>query len=200
VSRRTSLIISNSLPSPPPGTDPPVKLVTCTSFMGKHLTFSSSSCSLLDSLIETGQNTELPVCQMVEVDVKWKSSNSRVQGGHMRSELPESIDEENRIIPSILSSRIPRSSSFHVDILSYCRMQSWQMHNSSIRDEGHGEVRMVMRGDDSPDWYLFFRLFLSAFSFLQKQHNSPPHPHHHSSEGSSSSQSSSVRCTALTDE
>ena len=71
VSRRTSLIISNSLPSPPPGDETPSSISHVLSDeKGLRITVGSVPCSLLSSLINAGHDTELPVRKVIQVDME----------------------------------------------------------------------------------------------------------------------------------
>src|ERR1700722_18102321 len=86
----------------------------------------------------------------------------------MSSELPESIDEQNWVVPSILSTTISCTAGFHVDILSDSRVERRIMHDPRVRDERHGEVRMIVRIDNWSG-----RNFLLGLYFCQ---HLPPGP------------------------
>lgn len=71
--------------------------------------WTSSSCLsrvLLHVFIDAGNETELPVLHVVESDAQWQRFNGRVQLRHVALELPERVEEDNRIVPSILSRDI----------------------------------------------------------------------------------------------
>ena len=73
-------------------------------------------------------------------------------------ELPEGVNEHDGIIPPILPSGVSCSSSFEVHILTHSWMQTWILHDSGVWNEGHGEIRMVMRSDDRTSRNFFFGL------------------------------------------
>lgn len=52
---------------------------------------SSISGSLLGTLIDTGNNAKFPVGEVVEVDMKRKLVDGRIQGSHMSSKLPKCV-------------------------------------------------------------------------------------------------------------
>jgi hypothetical protein len=121
-------------------------------------TIRSIPCSLLGSLVDAGHDTKFPVREVVEVDVKWKAGNSLVQSGHVCLELPEGVDEENGVIPSVLTRSISCTTCFQSDELTSSRMNRWEVHDSRVRDERDGEVWMVMRSDDWTSWDFLLRL------------------------------------------
>lgn len=94
--------------------------------------------------------------------MKWQASDRRVQSRHVRFELPERVDEQNRIVPSVLPCSISGSTCFHVNILPNSRMKGWVNHNSSVWNKRHGEIRVIVRGYDRASRYFFLRLSLSA--------------------------------------
>ena len=76
----------------------------------------------------------------------------------MSPKLPERVDKEHRIIPSILSGTISSTAGFHMNILPDSRVKGWIMHDPRIRNERHGKVRMIMGVDDGSGWDLFLGL------------------------------------------
>ena len=85
-------------------------------------------------------------------------SYSRVENRHVRLQLPERVDEHNRVVPSILACSITCASCFCTNILPDWRGHSRELQYSTIRNEGHCEVWMIMCSDDGPGWDFFFRL------------------------------------------
>lgn len=65
---------------------------------------------------------EFPVGQIVEIDMNGQACDCFVQNSHMRLELPEGIDEEDWIIPAILTRPISCTVPFYLDELSDSRM------------------------------------------------------------------------------
>jgi len=51
-------------------------------------------------------------------------------------ELPESVDEQDWVVPSILTGSVSCSSCFHLDILSDGWVDTRVLHDSSVWDEG----------------------------------------------------------------
>ena len=92
----------------------------------------------------------------------------------MSPKLPESVDKEHRIIPSILSGTISSTAGFHMNILPDSRVKGWIVHDSRIRNERHGEVRMIVGVDDGSGWDFFLDLH-----FCQHRHESPGNKTYH---------------------
>ena len=84
----------------------------------------------------------------------------------MSLELPKGVDEEDRVVPSILTRSIACTTCFQVDELASSGMNRGEMHYARIGDEGDSEVRMIMRGDDWASWDFFLGLFVGQHQFL----------------------------------
>lgn len=117
------------------------------------------SGTLFGTFVDACKHAKLPVCEVVQINVQGNFSNGCVQRHHVRPELPEGVDEENRIVPSVLASTITCTSSFCVNILSDSRGYSWVLYGSTVWDEGHGEVWVVMSSNDGSSWDFFLHLY-----------------------------------------
>lgn len=95
-----------------------------------HLTIGSISGGLLHTFINAGKKTELPVREMIEVDVNWETRDSRVQRHHVSPQLPEGVNEEHGIIPSILSTAISSTRRFRMNVLANSWVKSWIVHDT----------------------------------------------------------------------
>jgi hypothetical protein len=130
---------------------------------------SSSSSTLFSTLVNSCEKAEFPVCKIVEIKVEWNLGDSGIENRHVRLELPERIDEENGVVPSVLASGITRTSCFRANILTNRGSYGWVLHNSAVRDQRQGEVGMELRGDDGPSWNFLFRLLKVSTVLLQKK-------------------------------
>lgn len=153
---------------------------------------SSSPGTLFSTFVNTCKYAEFPVCEVIEIDVERYFSYSRVENRHMSLELPEGVDEENRVVPSILTRSVTCASCFRPNILPECRGYSRELHDTAIRNEGHCEVWMIMCRDDSPGWDFFLWLVKVSTMPLQGE-VVPPLPHLRQPEDFSSLRSSSVQ-------
>jgi hypothetical protein len=76
----------------------------------------------------------------------------------MSPELPEGVDEQDWIVPSILPTAVSCAARFHMNILPNGRMKGRIVHDSSIWDKRHSEVGMIVRVDDRSSWNFFHGL------------------------------------------
>jgi hypothetical protein len=81
--------------------------------------------------------------------------------------LPEGVDEEDWVVPSILAGSVSCSGCFHVDVLSDSWMDTGILHDSSVWDERHSEVGMIVRIDDWSSGDFLFLLFLISHILFQ---------------------------------
>ena len=100
--------------------------------------------ALLRALVDTADNVELPVGHVVKSDAQRHRLNSGVQLSHVGLQLPESVDESDRVVPSILSSGVASTSALQLQILASSGVHLAKLGGSGVWDQGYGEIGVVV--------------------------------------------------------
>lgn len=141
----------------------PLRTITTT----RHgSTICSLAGTLLGALVNASDDIELPVGHVVQGNTQGHFIDGRVQQGHMTLQLPESVQEHDRIIPTILAGGVTSIGTFELYILASGRRQLAKSLRTAIGNQRDGEVGVIVRSSGD---FGFIILFLGLGSIIRGQ-------------------------------
>ena len=123
-----------------------------------RLTGSGSGSLGAQVLVDRGKQIELPVGQVIEIDVQWQSLDSIVELDHLLLELPEGVGVEDGVIPAMLTSGVARTCGVELHVFPGTRLHLRIAEDTRVGDHGDGEVGVIVVANDLACLFLFFRL------------------------------------------
>ena len=123
----------------------------------------------IEVFVDCCEDVVFPVGKVVELHVEWEGCDSVVQLNHVLLELPESVCEDDGIVPTVLTSRISCTSGFNCNESPWTGMHGGVLHGARVGDQRDGEVGMVVGSHDLWRILLFFSLDGVSFGHIAQQ-------------------------------
>lgn len=122
---------------------------------------------LLGVHLNVGHDLELKGCHVGEVNVQRKLLDGVVEGNHLLVELPEGVDEEQRVVPAILAGSVTGPRRLEANKVLDGGVHVGKILEAKRRDEREARVGVVVVGNDGASGLLNLRLLVFLLCFQQ---------------------------------